>query len=419
MTDPPLGGRSSILVSYAIFVLTGLTVGVSGVLLLAQMDDYGVDRATIGLTFFPFTAGFVLASMSLGPLIHRFGTRAVLLAGGGCFVLSALYQATRPSFVALVAVQALLGYASGLQESVPNAYLAALPRATARLNRLHAFFGVGALVGPIAATWTLQVTQWPRIWLGLAGVCLAMMVAVGVTFPGRAAEQRAKKSAAPEAGGHGGTGLLLTVLREPAVLLGSALLAVYVGLEVGAGTWGVGYLVDARSTSHLVAGYALSGYWLGLTIGRFVLNGLTARMGLTTAGLMYTSQFGVLVFAALIWLVPVNAVIPAGFVLLGFFLGPIFPTSMAVLPDLMPARLVATAIGVVNAGSIVGGSVLPWLEGAIGQRVGVWTLMPVVCLLGVGQLLVWWRLAARMRPPAATDARTTATLGATAAEAEA
>jgi fucose permease len=403
MTEPVAGDRdpmrSSIVVSYAIFVLTGLTVGVNGVVLLAQMDDYGVDRATIGLTFFPFTAGFVLASASLGPLIHRFGSRAVQLTGGGFFLVSALYQATRPSFVALVAIQALLGYASGLQESVPNAYLAALPRAAARLNRLHAFFGVGALIGPVAATWTLRWTRWPTVWLGLFVVCAATMVAVWLTFPGRAGDptvhQAGERSAEPQ---EGGTGLLRTVLREPAVLLGAALLAVYVGLEVGAGTWGVGYLVDARSASHLVAGYALSGYWLGLTLGRFVLNGVTARLGLTTVGLIYTCMIGVLVVATLIWLVPVDAAVPAGFVLLGFFLGPIFPTSMAVLPELMPARLVPTAIGVLNAGSIVGGSALPWLEGAIGQRAGVWTLIPLVCLLGVAQLLVWWRLAARMRP---------------------
>ena len=413
MTDPAVPGRdparSSIVVSYAVFVLTGLTVGVSGVVLLAQMADYGVDRATIGLTFFPFTAGFVLASASLGGLIHRFGTRAIMLAGGGLFLLAGLYQASRPSFVALVAVQAVLGYASGLQESVPNAYLAALPRATARLNRLHAFFGVGALIGPVAATWTLQVTQWPTVWLGLSVVCAAVMAAVWLTFPGLAADPLADPAGArAEQAQESGTALLRRVLRAPAVLLGAALLAVYVGLEVGAGTWGVGYLVDARSTSHLLAGYALSGYWLGLTLGRFVLNAVTTRLGLTTVGLMYTCMLGVLAVAALIWLIPVNSVVPAGFLLLGFFLGPIFPTSMAVLPELMPARLVPTAIGVVNAGSIVGGSVLPWLEGAIGQRAGVWTLLPVVCLLGVAQLLVWWRLAARMRPAAVTAGPVTA-----------
>src|SRR2546429_7908866 len=55
--------RPPVLVSYAAFVLIGITAGVSGVLLPAQMGDYGVDRATIGITFFTTSAGFVLAGL--------------------------------------------------------------------------------------------------------------------------------------------------------------------------------------------------------------------------------------------------------------------------------------------------------------------------------------------------------------------
>src|SRR5690349_2851637 len=56
----------SVIVSYALFVLVGLGAGVGTVLLPAQMADYGVNRATVGLTFFPFSAGFVLAGIATG-----------------------------------------------------------------------------------------------------------------------------------------------------------------------------------------------------------------------------------------------------------------------------------------------------------------------------------------------------------------
>jgi fucose permease len=88
-------------------------------------------------------------------------------------------------------------------------------------------------------------------------------------------------------------------------------------------------------------------------------------------------------------------------VLLGFFLGPVFPTTMAIAPRLTSARLAATAIGVMNAGSMVGGAALPWLAGAIGQSRGIWTLLPFTVTLALLQLAVWRSLAARIRAPRA------------------
>src|SRR5690349_4796371 len=67
--------RAPVLLAYAAFVLVGVNAGVNGVLLAAQMDDYAVSRATLGLTFFASSAGFVLAGVTAGALIHRFGTR--------------------------------------------------------------------------------------------------------------------------------------------------------------------------------------------------------------------------------------------------------------------------------------------------------------------------------------------------------
>ena len=75
--------RAPVLVSYAAFVLVGVSAGVSGVLLPSQMAGYGVNRATIGITFFTSSAGFVLASLSTGAVISRSGVRIALAVGGG------------------------------------------------------------------------------------------------------------------------------------------------------------------------------------------------------------------------------------------------------------------------------------------------------------------------------------------------
>jgi fucose permease len=90
-----------------------------------------------------------------------------------------------------------------------------------------------------------------------------------------------------------------------------------------------------------------------------------------------------------------------GLVLLGFFLGPIFPTTMAVVPRLAPAELGPTAFGVMNTGSVVGGSGLPWLAGTITQGTGMGALLPFCVVLAVIQLAVWRPIARRItRAPA-------------------
>ncbi len=382
--------RAPVLVSYAAFVLVGISAGVSGVLLPSQMAGYGVDRATIGITFFTSSAGFVLAGVSTGALIGRCGVRIALTAGGVGYVLAGLYLATRPPFAAFVAAQLVTGYGTGVIESALNVYLAALPRAAALLNRLHAFFGVGALLGPLLAAWILSFASWTVVWLVLAAACVPLVAGFLVAYPGPEPAAPAPGAPVPSPGS-----MLGAALRDRGVQLGAAMLALYVGLELSVGNWGFSYLVQARALSEPLAGYTVSGYWLGLTLGRFLISPIATRAGATTAGLMYACLAGVTAAATLAWLSPAAlACVAVG--LLGFFLGPIFPTTMAITPRLTQARLVPTAIGVMNAASVVGGSALPWLAGTIAQNAGMWVLLPFAVALAVAQFALWRPIARRL-----------------------
>jgi fucose permease len=392
-------------VAYGAFVLIGVTAGVGGVLLPAQMSDYGVDRAKIGITFFVFSAGFMLAGATSGALVHRLGTRVALVAGVGVFAVSAFYTATRPMFAGLVVVQVTLGYGIGVLESVLNTYLAQLPGAARRVNWLHAFFGVGALVGPLLAAWMLRSRSWTSVWLVIALLLVPLLIGVLLAFPrlgGSAPEPGAGLSdvglSAPETVQRG---LLTATVRDRSVQLGALFLAVYVGLEISVGNWGYSFLVDGRGQSQLLAGYAVSGYWLGLTAGRFVISPAASRIGLSELGMTFTCLTGIVAAIGLIWLASGSVADGASFALLGFFLGPIFPTTMAITPRLTEQRQVPTAIGVINGVSVIGGSVLPWLAGTITQSAGVSALVPFSVALAALLLLIWWRLARQVSAPRA------------------
>lgn len=404
--------------AYATFVLIGLFAGVGGVLLPAQIADYGVDKTTIGMLFFTQAAGFVAAGATAGGLLARVGFRTALVIGGGVLTVAALGTAARPPLLLLLLVQVPVGYGMGMVESVLNAYLAGLSRATNRLNRLHAFFGVGALLGPLLATWVLRFAPWTTVWLVLAAAVVPLSVGFLTSYPPREPVRRAgpgpsgPKRPEPRLAGRRSQseraehdGLFLATLRRREVWLGTVLLTVYVGLEISVGNWGFSYLVEGRGQPDLAAGYAVSGFWLGLTLGRFLISPIAVRLGLSAAGMSAGCLVAVTAAAAGVWLLPGPVVAVAGLFALGFFLGPIFPTTMAVVPQVTESRLVPTAIGIMNAGSVVGGAALPWLAGALGQRVGVWTLLPYVVVLGLVQSAIWWRLARfiRSEPPATTE----------------
>lgn len=382
-------GRQAVAAAYGAFVLIGVFAGVGGVMLPAQMADYGVDRTKIGITFFVFSAGFFLAGSTAGALVQRLGTRVALAGGTGLFTLMSLYTGIRPPFLALVILQAPLGYGVGVLESVFNAYIAQLPRSSNRVNRLHAFFGVGALLGPLLATWMLRSWAWPSVYLVITALLVPLVVFVLLVFP--------KPGVSVGETVHGG--LLTDTLRERAVLLGALFLAVYVGLEISVGDWGFSFLVDGRGQSQLLAGYAVSGYWLGLTVGRFVISPAASRIGLSEVGMSFSCLVGIVAATGLIWSASAPALAGAGFALLGFFLGPIFPTTMAITPRLTHERLVPTAIGFINGISVVGGCVLPWLAGTITQAEGVSTLVPFCIVLAVLLVLIWWRLARHVPEP--------------------
>ena len=95
------------------------------------------------------------------------------------------YLASRPPFPAFVAAQLITEYGTGVLESALNVYLAALPGATALLNRLHAFFGVGALLGPALAAWIISVASWSVVWLVLAVACVPLVAGFLLAYPGR------------------------------------------------------------------------------------------------------------------------------------------------------------------------------------------------------------------------------------------
>ena len=378
--------------AFAGFVLIGLGAGASGVLLPAQIDYYGLDKSVVGVLFLAFSTGYVAAGVANGLLLRRLGVRGHLVLGAGLFAVSTGACGLLPPYPVFVALTLSFGVGTGMIDAGLNAFVSTLPKHTALLNYLHAFFGVGALAGPVLAVALLdQGFSWGSVYLVLSVCSLPLLVGYGLSLPGVSPPPSdIEGDIRPSAVG--------AAMRHRAVILAAVFLALYVGVEVSIGNWGYSFLVEERGQAALLAGWVISGFWFGFTAGRFLLNSVAERFGIGPVALTFGCLACVAASVGLAWFAPADWAVAIGLATLGFFLGPVFPLTIAILPRMAPAWLVPSAIGITIGASVVGGAFFPWVAGTFAHNWGLGTLLPFVLLLVALLLANWWRIARRVAP---------------------
>jgi fucose permease len=149
----------------------------------------------------------------------------------------------------------------------------------------------------------------------------------------------------------------------------------------------VEFLIRERGGEASRVGYVASGFWGGLTAGRILLADITFRLGERRMIFVYLAL--ALAVQLVFWFVPsliANAVMIS---LLGFFIGPFFPTGISIGTKLLPKELHVGAIGFMSTIGQAGSAAFPFLTGAVAAKVGVKVLQPVLVGLLAGQALLW------------------------------
>lgn len=358
-----------------------------GVLLPSIGGFYSVDKAAVALLFLFGTAGYLIAAFSSGLLVEKLGMRRFLALGVGIFLLGAALLAMLLPFPLALASILVLDIGIGVIDAGLNSYIAGLPKNnTSLLNYLHASYGVGALIGPILASGFLALSLgWNSVymlWIGFSGLLLP---AVWLAF-------RHNEAGVHEMAAKQGGNVLAAALRLRTVWVGAIFLAFYVGGEVSLGNWSYSLLTEERGQAPLLSGWVVSGFWLGLTLGRLVLGRLSAR--LSDKGLIQWCLVGVVVGLLLVW-PSWEAGAAIGLFITGFSLGPIYPTTIAAVSRMIAPRLLPSAIGFLASAGSMGAAFFPWIAGNLAQGMGLWTLLPYVMLLTALMLLCWWLLQAQ------------------------
>lgn len=102
-------------------------------------------------------------------------------------------------------------------------------------------------------------------------------------------------------------------------------------------------MIRVRHGEPFSSGMTATGFWLGITVGRVILGFVTPKIGerLAVSAYLLVAVGCELVF----WLVPQFIVSAVAVSLLGFFIGPIFPSTVIAVTKLLPSEMHVAAIG--------------------------------------------------------------------------
>jgi MFS transporter, FHS family, L-fucose permease len=350
---------------------------------------------------FAFFSAYFLFSFPWSRVVNRIGYQKTMVVGlltmavGAFLFLPAASVASYPLF--LTALMILAAGITGLQVAA-NPYVVALGKpetASSRLDLTQAFNSLGTTIAPkiggllILAGAPLAIEELrqlapqalhayriqeaatvklPYTVIGIALILLAVLI--GIFKLPKIETVTYDRSA----------NLNDSIWRHPNLVLGALGIFAYVGAEVSIGSFLVNYFgrSDIANLSAKVAAGYVSFYWGGAMVGRFLGAGLLRRFKpgslLGCCAIAAATLVSISMAAsghAAMWTI----------LAVGLFNSIMFPTIFSLgVAELGP--LTGNASGLLNM-AIVGGAILPVLQGVIADHVGIHHafVLPVICYL--------------------------------------
>jgi fucose permease len=238
------------------------------------------------------------------------------------------------------------------------------------MGALHAAWAIGASLGPPLIGATLVASESWRPAYVVAAAAFAVLGAA--TYLVRSDLRTVPELEASPTGER-------TIGRT--VILGCALMFVYVGIELGAGQWTYTRFTADASLSDGLAGLAVFLYWSALAAGRIALAVLGDRVA--PARLFDVSVFGALASAVGFSVLPPPAAALLALPCLGAALSVFVPILLYLTPRRVGSAAAPRAIGYQVAAGMIGGASLPAVVGLFMQSIDVAVLGPCLVTMAV------------------------------------
>ncbi|KAK2056598.1 major facilitator superfamily transporter [Colletotrichum caudatum] len=380
--NSPKGNVSRIALAFFSFIVSGMNDAAVGL-----ETYYELSYTIVSLIFLTPFAGYSVAAFTNARIHQKFGQRGVAIMAPLCHIVTYIVLALHPPYPVLVIANMISGFGNGLTDACFCAWIGAMDKTNTIQGFLHASYSVGALIAPLIAT-SMVVTAklpWYNYYYFMVGASVLELIGLTITFwPKTGAVYRAEH--AHENEGQGGAGTRIA-LKSKVTWLCSVFFFAYMGVEVGLGGWIVTFMLRVRRASAYASGISATGFWAGQALGRACLGFVTEKYGERLCISIYLVIC--IALQILFWLVPQFIVSAISVAFLGFFLGPMFPGAVTMTAKLLPKHIHVSAIGFAMAIGGTGGTVFPFIIGAIATSKGVAVLQPIVLSLIAVVAIVW------------------------------
>jgi len=384
-----------------LFFMWGFLTCLNDILVPHLKSIFDLSYTRVMLIQFSFFSAYFLFSLPWARIVSIIGYQRTMVAGlvtmaaGAFLFIPAAMAVSFPLF--LTALMVLAAGITGLQVSA-NPYVVVLGKpatASSRLDLTQAFNSLGTTIAPKIggvlilsaappaieqmrqftpqALKAYRASEAASVKLPYAVIAVALVVLAIVI--GTSKLPVIEPAAAPA--GKGGQD---SIWKHPNLLFGALGIFAYVGAEVSIGSFLVNYfgLPDiARMSARDAAGY-VSFYWGGAMAGRFLGAPLLRRIKAGNVLAVCATAAAALVTTSMItgghaamWTI----------LAVGFFNSIMFPTIFSLgVAEL--GSLTGNGSGLLNM-AIVGGAVLPLIQGALADRFGLHHafVLPVTCYL--------------------------------------
>lgn len=361
-----------LIVIYVAFISLGLPDSIIGAIWPIMHQDLHAKLEYAGLLSSFVSVGTIISTFYLGKLKSKFKSStitfvSIMLTATGLAIFS-----FASSFFMIILGSIPLGLGGGAIDATLNAYVASNYKAK-HLSFLHAFWGIGTLIGPIMFGFLLtRNMNWRTGYLILATVQTLIMFMVIISRPHwvDAKENLKLKTKAPG---------FFKVMKQKGVIPAVLTFILYVGFENSFMMWAGSYLVYGKNFSPEIASFTASLFFIGLTFSRIVTGFMTSKFSDKT---IIISGITLLLITCSAMLFSNGTATAILLFLVGFGCGPIYPLMMHESATGFLKEYTPSIIGYQSAFSYVGIITVPALYGFMAKSFGQW-LLPLYTLIFV------------------------------------
>ncbi|MCF6269286.1 MAG: MFS transporter [Melioribacteraceae bacterium] len=380
--------KISLFLSYFVLAILLNTVGI----VIAQViDDYNVSRLTAGTLEAFKDLSIMVVSFALASFVPKFGYRRTLIYGliaitFGCMLIASiteywavpiLYMITGSSFALMkISVYSTVGLITKSQQEH-----------TGFMNTLEGVFMTGSLVGPLLFSVMISISHWNNTyWVISILTTLALILMLFTEIDESQVKEEAKDSSFIK---------MFSLLKYPMVWVFILCAFLYVMIEQSFGTWLPTFNREIFKLSQAQSASFLSIYAGSIALSRFIAGYLSRRFSWLSIQLFYLVGAFLLTLIVLIQTIDLTATEqsywyhapPLAFVfsMVGFFLGPIYPTICSIVLSKLETSRHSSMTGLIIVFSAIGGTSGSMIIGVFSHNFSVhnafyFPLIPIVLL---------------------------------------